>query len=72
MSENYWTVYGEAAEIYSDPGRTEGKAYNDMQRCLGTAVREGRISDMERSRIAAAIMRAADPQLDYELTQAGF
>ena len=72
MSENYWTVYGEASEIYHDPGRTESGAYNDMQRHLGTAVREGRIAATERSRIAAAIMRAADPQLDYELTQAGF
>ena len=58
MSENYWTVYGKASEIYHDPGRTESRAYNDMQRHLGTAVRESRISAMERSRIAAASMRA--------------
>lgn len=72
MSEAYWEVYGEAAEIYHDCTRTESRAYNDMSSYLGKAAKEGRITEKERHLIAAVIMRAADPQLDYDLTMEGF
>ena len=71
-SANYWMVYGEASGIYHDPSRSESRAYNDMQKYLADAVRGGLIKTVEKCEIAADIMRNADPQMDYDLTEAGF
>ena len=54
--EKHYIVYEKALAIFTDRNRTESAQYNDMQRYLGDAVREGAISKRDRFEIIAEIL----------------
>ena len=67
-----WAVRAEADAIYCDPNLSESGQYNQMQRFLSRAAKEGRISQIEQHLLARDIMEAHDPYMSIELEKGGF
>lgn len=55
----FTNIRNEAYNIYTDPDRSEGARYNDMQKYLLAQVEAGAISATDKCFIARAIMETA-------------
>ena len=52
-------IWNEAYNIYTDGSRSEGRAYNDMQRFLWDQVKKGNLSPIDKCIMARDIMETA-------------